>query len=442
MSDAQIMSGAGSSGAAVNELFVSLDNTALAEIVVGLSSDNPAILSVPSQVTLLGTWTTGVNLSAAAITGPLRTVGVHSSYAGKSVSSTVQILPRPSVLQGQVTDSSLKPVADASVLLSASGPITPTGGNTLQLSTDANGSYQTPDISPQFYQVSAVQSGYWPSQATVTVNLGVPVTTLNFVLAVSEPFTVKGTVSSLGGGALAGATVELDGGLRTITDANGSYGITNNPDGYTGAHTLTASLAGFMSSSVTFTIPNGATIIKNLVLAQLGSLSGTVRDTMGKPIAGATVTAGTVSGRSDATGAYSLAGLNPVPTNVTASAPRYDPTQIQAMISPGAHVVHDITLTLGSATLTGTITSAIDGTPVYANVAVAGFDSVQTDGTGRYTLTDVPAGDHLVTASVIRFFKPQTVSVHLIAHQILEQDFLLQSLHPPPPPRGPGGQPE
>jgi hypothetical protein len=178
----------------------------------------------------------------------------------------------------------------------------------------------------------------------------------------------------------------------------------------------------------------GATIIQNFVLARLGSLSGTVSDTVGKPIVGASLTAGTVSGRSDSTGAYSLTGLNPLPTDVVGTAPGYEPTQTQVTIAPGAAVILDLTLTLGSATLTGTVTSADDGTPLAATtIAVVGFGETQADVTGRYTLTNVPAGDWWVEATPKRPYKPQTVSVHVIAKQVLEEDFALETFvrHPP-----------
>jgi hypothetical protein len=349
------------------------------------------------------------------------------------------VVPRAGVIQGQVTDTSHKPISDATVFLSANAQITPTTGNSLQLSTDKNGFYQTPEIPAQFYEVTAMQSGYADSQ----VSIAVPDTTLNFVLSAALPFTVKGIVSAFEGGPLAGATVSFGIGLQTITHADGSYSITTNSLGgppFVG--TLTASLAGFMAASVTLTIPNGATIIQNLVLAQLGSLSGTVSDAMGKPVVGASLTAGTVSGRSNSTGAYSLTGLNPVPTDVVATAPRSDSTQIQVTIAPGAAVILDLTLTLGSARLTGAVTSADHGSPLEATITVVGFGDTQADVRGRYTLTNVPAGDQLVEASVKQFYKPQSVSVQVIAKQVLELDFALEPEKVPKPPRGPGGQPE
>jgi hypothetical protein len=87
------------SGANLNERILSLDNLALAEVVVKLASDNPAILSIPPQVTFpVGVWAVGINLTAAAIIGPTQTVNIHATYAGKTLSSSIQILPRPSIL--------------------------------------------------------------------------------------------------------------------------------------------------------------------------------------------------------------------------------------------------------------------------------------------------------------------------------------------------------
>jgi hypothetical protein len=426
------------SGSSITESIVGLDNLAPAEIVVSLSSDSPTILSVSPNVTVQpGGRNISVNISAAPITGPVQLVGIHATYAGKTLSSTVKILPRPSILEGFVKDSSLKPIAQANVDLSANAPITPIVGNSWHLETGANGLYQTTAITPQFYQAEVSAAGYVPAHETVTVNVGVPVTTLNFVLTASLPYTVKGMVSSQGGGALAGATVSLrvtspaEGGGGTITDANGSYVITDNPNIYTGEYTLTASMAGFMSSSVTFTIPNGATVIKNLVLAALGSLWGTVRDTTGKPIAGAIVAVGTVSSRSDSTGAYSLAGLNPVPTEVSASAFGYDPAQMQLVIGAGAHVAHDIAMTPASAKLTGTVFSAADILPLSgASVVLVGVGTSDTDRSGNYTFLQVPAGEHEITVNARRF-RPQMASVHVVAHQTVEQNFELQNVHGP-----------
>lgn len=437
------------SGDSQNERILTLDSTALAEVVVSLSSDNPSVLSVPSQVTLQpGTWATGINLSAAAVTGPTQTVAIHASYAGTRLSANVTIVPRSSLLEGRVTDTAMNPIADATIELFASSPITQVTGNTMQLSTDANGFYQAPAITPQFYDVQAIKSGYVTGDAKITVGLGTPVTTQNFMLAKSLAFTVKGIVSAQGGAAgLAGAAVRLainspvPGNLTTVTDINGSYSFNYNPGSYAGDYTLGATLAGYEPATVTFTVTNGATLVENLVLLALGAVSGTVRDTGGAAIATATVAVGTISAHTSAGGVYSLAGLTPGANLVAANAPGFDGVQVQVMISPGAHVVHDIALTTASASVTGTVTRADSGDTISGEqVAILGAGTAVTAADGTYTVTHVPSGNLQATASA-HLLKPQTVSVHVIVAQVLEQDFALAPIHPVPPPRGGTGQP-
>jgi hypothetical protein len=338
-----------------------------------------------------------------------------------------------SEIGGWVTDiSSGQKLKDVTVWVVAQGPapITPGDGSFPQLTTDQNGYYQTPEITPQLYAVSAIKSGYWTQTKNVMLMpIGGPFGGPNYVsfrLEIAEPLTVTGMVSASGGPRLIGAVVTLDIGLQTTTDRNGEYKLTYDGES-TGSHTVTAAYPGFMSTSRSFNVANGGPVTENLVLFQLGSLSGTVKETTGKPIPGATVAAGTVSTRSDLmTGTYSLPGLDPVQIDVTASAPDFDLKQIPVTIPAGKNLVLDIPLTEGSATLTGTVTSAGDGTPVPASVAVSGFNTTNTDGTGRYTLTGVPAGSHLVTASAVRFFRPQSATVSVAAHETLEQDFLLE----------------
>jgi hypothetical protein len=90
-------------------------------------------------------------------------------------------------------------------------------------------------------------------------------------------------------------------------------------------------------------------------------------------------------------------------------------------------------MTLGSATLTGTVTAEDGGNPLPAIIDVLAFGIAHADGTGSYALTNVPAGDHTVTASSPKF-KSQTVSIQVSVHQVLDQDFVLLSVHPPRPP--------
>jgi hypothetical protein len=418
---------------------INLTAEAKAEVYVTLISGFPTVLSVPSPVTVpVGAYGVAVPVQARPITGPLIHVPIFAKYADTQIIGSIAVEPRPSVIAGWVKDTAMQPIVDAALLFTAAAPITPETGDSMQLATDANGQYQTPDIAPQSYQVTAIQSGYAPAQAGVTVGLGVPVTILNFVLAPPEPFTVKGFVESQNGKLLQGVSVTLEPtGLQATTDVSGVFVITGMPpDLYSGDYTLTAALAGFMSRSVTFTIPNGATVIERLVIAQLGSLSGTITNAAdGAPISGATATAGPVSGTSGPDGAYSLASLDPGDTDVAASAAGFDPANAQVWIAPGGNVVKDIVMTPASAVVFGTVFGTVlqDAIPLAnATVTVAGVSVAHTDRTGSYTISHVPAGEHEVTVSAERY-RPATVSIQFTPQQAVREDFGLFPLHEPRP---------
>lgn len=422
---------------------LTLDNNAPAEVVVTLTSDNPLLLEVPPSVTLgVGTWSTAIKLTAGDFIGPAQTVNIHATYAGKTLTSTVTVDPRPSVLNGHVRDSALHPINDATILIQPDAE--PGFGSTLQLSTDANGFYQTPVIPPGNYQVTALQSGYVPSQASVAVNVGVPTTTQDFTLATALPFKIVGTVTDQANAPIAGATVTLDqnspvpGQLKTQTNAAGQYSFTMNPGSFNGTYTIIASDAGYVTGSVSTTIPNGATITRNFVLAALGSLSGLVVTSGLTPVAGATVTSGLQSTKSNANGNYSLSGLTPGANPATANAAGFDSAQTTVNILAGATINYNFAMVKASAVITGTITNSDLGTPIAGATVYAGNASTSTDGNGHYTFTNLPAGQVKVTATALKF-ESESSTVQVKDQQTLEVDFQLTRATPVPhiPPHTP-----
>ena len=425
------------SGTSKTDRMLTLDTQALAEVTVSLSSDNPALLSVLPQVTFpVGTWSAAVTLQAAAVTGPAQTVRIHATYAGKTLNANVQIVPRPSVIAGQVTDSAFGPINDATILIQSDTIILPLSGNTLQLSTDANGRYQTPAIPPHVYQVSAMQSGYVPGQASVTVNLGVPVTTQNFTLAKAKPFTIVGKVTDgfiIGKviHPIAGATITLDqnspipGRIQIKTDTNGQYSLSMNPGSYNGTYTLSAEDAGYATSSVAITIPNGATITENFALEPLGSLTGAIVAAGNVPVAGATVSIGSVSTKSDTAGHYTLTGLTPGLNNVKVSAAGFDSSEIAVTILSGIATTQNFTLMKASGIITGTVTDGELGDPLSGStVVIIGLATTKTDDNGNYTFSNVPAGQFQVTVGHLRYQSGHSV-VQINDHQTIELDFEL-----------------
>jgi hypothetical protein len=427
--DVQITSGS------TETVFVALDRVAPAEVVVTLASGNPSLLTITPNVTIgVGTWSVGVTLTAAAVTGPTQVATISASYAGKTLVATVQVLPRPSILQGQVFDTSHKPIGGASVLLSAPSDITTGNGTTMQLTTDASGVYETPPILPQTYQIVAVEDGFVTGQATVNVGLGVPLTVQNFMLVRSQPFTVKGKVTSSLGLAVAGAAMTLDinsaipGRLHATTDANGNYTMSTNPSSYIGNYTLTASSAGFVPASATFIIPNGATLTKNLVLTALGALTGTVNDSGSRPIPGATVAADQIAAQCGSAGQYDLSPLTPGATNVSASAIGFDPVSMQMTIAPAQPTTYNFALAPASAIIAGSVTDLDGNGPIpNANVSVADAGAAVTEANGSYSVAQVSAGSHTISVAA-KGFLTQQVSVQIVAGQHLNVNFLLENV--------------
>jgi hypothetical protein len=124
--------------------------------------------------------------------------------------------------------------------------------------------------------------------------------------------TISGTVTSAdGGGAISGATVSTDTGQSATTAGNGSYTLSDVP---TGTRTVTASATGFQSASQQVNVTEGATATANLSLTPLTAAGSTlvqcityttsggrlgdrhltitasVRDDLGNPVSGASVT--------------------------------------------------------------------------------------------------------------------------------------------------------
>jgi hypothetical protein len=413
---------------------LTLDTRAPAEVAVSVTSDDAAVLSVQGIVNVpVGSWAAAVTLTAAAVTGPAQTVTITATYAGKSLKAPIQILPRPSIIEGQVSDPVRGGIGGAGILIASDSAILPGGGNTLQLTADAKGLYSTPVVPPGEYQITALASQYLPGRATVTVGEGVPVTQQNFALVRAVPFTITGRVSDASGSPIVGATVTLDqnspvpGEIRIVTDASGSYQLSLNPGSFDGTFTITASDAGFVSSSITRTIPNGATIIQNFTLAALGALNGFVGDasqTPVTPIAGALISVGPQQTVSDAAGRYSLMGLTPGPNEVKLTANGFDSATVSVSVLAGAATTQNFLLNEVSAAMTGTVTDAESGDPLRGASVRIGGNRTTTATDGTYTIAGIPAGEMQVTVSALRHL-PQNTLVQFRDHQTVVMNFLL-----------------
>src|SRR5207244_7688796 len=133
---------------------------------------------------------------------------------------------------------------------------------------------------------------------------------------------------------------------------------------------------------------------------QTTQLSGTVTDgSTSKPIAGATVSAGTANTVTDAGGAYTISGLAPGTYTATATASGYASQSASVTLAAGSTTTQNFALAPNPGTITGTVTDAGTAAPIAgATVAYSG-GSTTTDGSGAYTLANVAEGSYSVTES-------------------------------------------
>jgi hypothetical protein len=138
----------------IGTISLGLDSIAWADIQVDLQSENPAVVSIPSQIRFTpGTITLGIPANVAPITGPSQTVNIFATYAGTTLSATVTVQPAASIFQGYVTDNLSNLINHATILCESDIVIIDGSGDTLQVTTGSQTISFTPPVTPVNYGV-------------------------------------------------------------------------------------------------------------------------------------------------------------------------------------------------------------------------------------------------------------------------------------------------
>ena len=243
---------------------------------------------------------------------------------------------------GRVLRGDGRPLAGASVTLADV-----TGRQVDRASTGDDGGYRLRPGTGGTYLLIAAAPQLAPNAAMVAV--ADSAVHRDVVLAGSGE--VRGTVCGATGGPLPGALV-------TLTDVQGEVvtSTTTAADGtfalgelLAGVYTLTAQAPGHQPVAGTVDLPDGGTVVRDLVLVGGARLSGTVRAASDRrPLPEATVTlldeAGNVlaTTRTGGDGGYAFADLLPGDYTVTASG--FAPVAEALRLPAGAEVAHDMTL--------------------------------------------------------------------------------------------------
>ncbi len=272
---------------------------------------------------------------------------VSVTSGSNSVSNLVLTATSTGTISGIVTNTSGAAIVGAIISYS--------GGSTTA-TTNSAGSY-TLTAALGTYSVTASASGYLPSTQS---NIGVAsnsTTTLNFALTQSG--TISGTVTSSTGVAIANATVSYSGGSTTATtNASGAFTLNVAP----GTYSVTASASGYQNSTQSnVTVSIGTTAIANFSLLQLiGTITGTVTNSAGAAIAGATVSysGGSATAISNSAGGYSL-NVAPGTYSVTATATGYQSsTQSNVTVTVGTTTTANFSLVQSVGTAMTTVQAA------------------------------------------------------------------------------------
>lgn len=246
----------------------------------------------------------------------------------------------------------------------------------------------------------------------------------NGAFAIEDWGQVRGVVLTVNPADQQGVLVEIPGtGLRTFSDSAGAYLIPQVPPG---AYQVTFSQEGYASARLEATVTAGESTELPDVRLLFGDLAagagrrieGIVRATdangaaVALPEGGATVflQGTTLAVPTDARGAYTFSGLDARAYVVSARADGYAPVQnfrvdltelavanVDLVLRQSAPATEDPGTIIGQVALAGGDSGSWAG----ILVSVAGTSVVgTTDSAGTYVLNNVPAGDHLIVASV------------------------------------------
>ncbi len=297
-----------------------------------------------------------------AIQSGVDVVGIDITGSGRiNAYKTVQLLggtvPAPPPTTGNITGKVASSAGGAMI----SGATVSCAGKTAV--TGADGSYSLTGITAGQYTISASASGYQNSSQTVTVTGG-QTKTVNFALtplAANHPPVLNpiGNKAVDEGKHLQFTVTASDSDNDTLT-----YSATGLPGGAsfnTASHTFTwtpsYSQAGTYPG-VTFNVSDGKataseaiTITVNNVVVE-GTVSGTVTNTSGQPISGATVSDGTRQAATDAAGKYTLSSVPAGTYTLTATASGYQTGSQSVTVQVGQVTTANFALTKVVATNT------------------------------------------------------------------------------------------
>lgn len=325
------------------------------------------------------TWATSIGIN-----GP--TTNASTLYGSYAVS-------------GHVRNADGQPIASAAVTVSNAG----------QFSTNAAGVWSVGGLSGTRTATPALTGWtFTPSSQSLTG----PSTAADFAGTYEVTLYARVGTGSTG---IANVAVAFDHGIATATaDTFGTLYKAGLP----GAVVATPTKAGWTFSPATMTLTGPSATL--LYLRATYTVSGVVRDTLGTPIAGVTISANSKTATTDAAGAWQISGLD-TNANVVPSLPGYafSPANIVSTgpdtavnfagsYTVSGHVTDGRGAVSTGVTFSGDAVAAFNGTAGWTKSGLAGTVTVTPEQTGW---TFVPASRQVTgPASNLDFDASYTVS--------------------------------
>ena len=318
-------------------------------------------------------------------------------YTFAPVSRTITVWPDAT---GQdFTATALTYLVSGTVLENTGNPlvgVTISDGDGRLTQTDADGRYSL-ELPTGVHTLTAEKDGYGFDPATREVTVPPDAADVDFTGTLLV-YSVSGTVVDETGSPLVGVTIS-SGDFTTQTDADGRYSL----ELPTGVHTLSAEKNGYGFDPATreVTVPPDAADVDFTGTLLVYTVSGTVVDDTGNPLAAVTVSAG--NGNHTLTnnaGWYALT-LPAGTYELSAALVGYDFGQTPQMVSvPPDAIGVDFTGVFQTYSISGKVTDS-SGQPL-PGVTISDVDghtaTTVTDGT--YILSGLPPGVYMLQASL------------------------------------------
>jgi hypothetical protein len=206
-----------------------------------------------------------------------------------------------------------------------------------------------------------------------------------------------------------------------------------------GSYTLTASYPNYISTSKTTAVAPALAASGKLFLGTAsGQISGVVTDTTGTAVSGAVVQLTGSAGASSSdetvtTGPSGVFNSGPIPAGtyqVIASATGYISSTVTAGLTSGATLTQNLVLSASfipppKATITGQVVQDDTNVPlVGASVAYSGGSTV-TNGSGAYTLSNVPVGSAVIVTASLNGYVSSSAPVTVVSGGTSKSAFAL-----------------